>query len=165
MRIGLYPGTFDPVTNGHLDVMTRAGRIFDRVIVAVAPNPGKSPLFTLEERLRMIRENLPDELRFEVMPFKGLVVDFAHQVGATALIRGLRAVSDFEYEFQMAQMNRDLAEDIETVFFMPSQDYFFTSSQLMKQVSRYSHAARLSRFIPKNVVAALAAKGERHGED
>jgi len=158
MRVGLYPGTFDPVTNGHLDVMVRAGRIFDRVIIAVAPNPEKKPLFSVEERLELIRANLPDDGRFEAVPFHGLVVNFARQVGATALIRGLRAVSDFEFEFQMAHMNRDLDGDIETVFFMPSQDYFFTSSHLMKQVSRYTDAHRLLRFIPTNVIHALTAR-------
>lgn len=158
MRIGLYPGTFDPLTNGHLDVMTRAGRIFDRVIVAVAPNPQKSPLFTLDERLELIRPNLPADGRFEVVPFQGLLVNFAREMGAIALIRGLRAVSDFEFEFQMAHMNRDLADDIETVFFMPSQDYFFTSSNLMKQVARYTDPHRLRRFLPANVADALSER-------
>ena len=132
MRIALYPGTFDPVTNGHLDVIRRAGRIFDKVIVAIAKNASKEPTFTETERIELIRENLAEGEVVEVLAFDGLIVDLAEKLGAVALIRGLRAVSDFEYEFQMAQMNRHLDEKIETIFLMPNEEYFFTSSHLSK---------------------------------
>lgn len=153
MRLALYPGTFDPVTNGHLDILQRACKIFDKVVVAVAPNPNKKPLFTLEERVAFFVENLHG-LNVEVTPFNGLVVDFARKTGAIALIRGLRAVSDFEFEFQMTQMNRDLDPGVETIFLMPSARYFFTSSTLVKQVGYYE-ADRVSKFVPPNVAEAL----------
>ena len=160
MPTALYPGTFDPITNGHLDILHRACRIFDHVIVAVAPNAAKKPFFDVVERARLVEENLVG-LNAEVQPFDGLVVDYARKVGATALVRGLRAVSDFEYEFQMTQMNRDLAEDVETIFLMPGSRYFFTSSTLMKQVSFYD-ASRIEKFVPPNVAEALR---ERFAKD
>lgn len=156
MRRALYPGTFDPVTSGHLDILRRACRLFDEVLVAVAPNPNKSPVFSHQERIQMIEENIGD-LNARVVPFDGLVVDFAKKCDAIALIRGLRAVSDFEFEFQMTQMNRDLDPEVETIFLMPSGRYFFTSSTLMKQVSYYD-ASRIEKFIPPNVAAALKAR-------
>ena len=156
MRKALYPGTFDPFTNGHLDILRRACRIFDEVIVAVAPNPRKEPLFSAEERMEMINGNIVG-LNARVTSFGGLVVDFAESCGAIALIRGLRAVSDFEFEFQMTQMNRDLNDGIETIFLMPGSRYFFTSSTLMKQVSYYD-TARIAKFVPPNVAAALQAR-------
>ncbi|MGC9451029.1 MAG: pantetheine-phosphate adenylyltransferase [Oceanipulchritudo sp.] len=156
MVTAIYPGTFDPVTNGHLDILHRATHIFDKVIVGVAPNELKSPLFTLKERIELIAANV-EELNVEVLPFDGLVVDFARKNKATALIRGLRAVSDFEFEFQMTQMNRDLDPEIETIFLMPGARYFFTSSTLMKQVSFYD-PERIAKFVPLNVAAALKRK-------
>jgi pantetheine-phosphate adenylyltransferase len=156
MSIAIYPGTFDPITNGHLDILTRACRIFDKVIVAVAPNPGKKPLFSVEERMRFVQANVED-LNVEVTQFSGLIVDYAHSVGAKALIRGLRAVSDFEFEFQMTQMNRDLDPEVETIFLMPGSRYFFTSSTLMKQVSYYD-PERVAKFVPLNVAAGLKKK-------
>lgn len=156
MSIAIYPGTFDPITNGHLDILTRATRIFDKVVVAVAPNAAKKPLFTVDERMRFIEGNVQD-LNVEVTQFSGLIVDYAHSIGAKALIRGLRAVSDFEFEFQMTQMNRDLDPDIETIFLMPGARYFFTSSTLMKQVSFYD-PERVAKFVPLNVAAGLKKK-------
>jgi pantetheine-phosphate adenylyltransferase len=155
MKVALYPGTFDPITNGHLDVLHRAAALFDRVIVAVANNSPKGPLFPLEERMALIRGNV-DTDHFEVMALDGLVVEFARKVGAQALIRGLRAISDFEYEFQMAQMNRNLDESIETIFLMPNEKFFYTSSALIKQVARYTQ--RDTGLVPKNVQQALREK-------
>jgi pantetheine-phosphate adenylyltransferase len=156
MVTAIYPGTFDPVTNGHLDILQRATHIFDKVIVGVAPNDLKHPLFTLKERIELIEANV-GELNVEVKPFEGLVVDFARNNNAKVLIRGLRAVSDFEFEFQMTQMNRDLDPEIETIFLMPGARYFFTSSTLMKQVSFYD-PQRIAKFVPLNVAAALKRK-------
>lgn len=156
MKIALYPGTFDPITNGHLDILRRATRIFGKVIIAVAPNEAKKPLFTVAERMELIQPNI-EGLNVEIMTFSGLVVDFARKVGAVALVRGLRAVSDFEFEFQMTQMNRDLDPEIETIFLMPGARYFFTSSHLMKQVSYYD-PVRVEKFVPPNVGKALQAK-------
>lgn len=156
MATAIYPGTFDPITNGHLDILSRACRIFPHVIVGVAENSAKNPLFSATERCSLIRENITD-LPTEVVSFDGLVVDFARAKKATVLIRGLRAVSDFEFEFQMTQMNRDLAPDIETIFLMPGDRYFFTSSSIMKQVARHD-PERISKFVPENVAAALKSK-------
>ncbi|MFP4353267.1 MAG: pantetheine-phosphate adenylyltransferase [Puniceicoccaceae bacterium] len=155
MKIALYPGTFDPITNGHLDVLHRASIFFDKVIVSVAENDPKTPLFPIEERVRLIRENV-DSARIEVRILEGLVVEFAKKVGAHSLIRGLRAISDFEYEFQMAQMNRNLDESIETIFLMPNEKFFYTSSKLIKQVARYT--GRETRLVPPNVQEALRKK-------
>ena len=135
MPTALYPGTFDPVTNGHLDVLTRASRLFERVVVAVAAgNSAKSTLFDPETRVRLIEENISHLSNVTVEPFDGLLVDHAKLRGAQVLVRGVRVVSDFEHEFQMAQMNRHLDESLETIFLMPNSKYFFTSSQLINQV-------------------------------
>jgi len=156
MKIGIYPGSFDPVTNGHLDVINRARRIFDKVVVAVARNAAKEPMFTSEERVKLIEENLVNRPNISVIAFDGLIVDLARELKAVALIRGLRAVSDFEHEFQMAQMNRHLDEDIETIFLVPNERYFFTSSNLVKQVFKFTD--REKNLIPENVHQALSKK-------
>ena len=160
MAIALYPGTFDPVTLGHLDVLSRASRLFEKVIVAVASgNSAKSTMFSPEERVKMVRENITDFPNVTVELFDGLLVEHARERGATVLVRGLRVISDFEYEFQMAQMNRHLDSSLETIFLMPSQKYFFTSSQLIKQVHRYG--GQETGLVPENVRLALK---ERSGE-
>ena len=123
MKIGIYPGTFDPITHGHADIITRSLRVFDKVVVAVAPNPSKHPLFNLAERLDMATLVMKDVGQVEVTPFDGLLVDYVERSGAHAIIRGLRAISDFEHEFQMALVNRKLAKMVETVFLMPSEEY------------------------------------------
>ena len=158
MKTAIYPGSFDPITNGHLDVISRARNIFDKVIIAVANNPVKKPLFTNIERVGLIQENISDRAGIEVMGFDGLVVDLAKQLNAVALIRGLRAISDFEHEFQMAQMNRHLDDTIETIFLMPNERYFFTSSSLVKQVFQFTD--REKHLVPENVQAALSKKFE-----
>lgn len=153
MRIALCPGSFDPVTYAHLDIIQRASRLFDRVHVAVLENPNKNPLFSLEERLEMLKEATKNWSKVEQGVFSGLVVEYARRVGASAIVRGLRAVSDFEYEFQMAAMNRHLAEDVETVFVMTSSEYAFVSSSLIKEVVRYG--GDVSRWVPPNVKERL----------
>lgn len=157
MKRAIYAGTFDPITNGHLDVLKRARLMFDEVIIAVATNDSKTPLFNTQERLQLIRENVRDCTGITVELLEGLTVDFARSRNAIAVVRGLRAVSDFEYEFQMAQMNRHLAPDIETIFLMPSQAYFYTSSHLVKQVAHFD-SSRIGQFVPPNVMAALKNK-------
>jgi len=153
MRHCIYPGTFDPITYGHLDVLDRATRLFDHVTVAVAHNPGKGPLFTPEERLEMLRPNLAKYTNVEATTFGGLLVDFALQLKANAIIRGLRAFSDFEFEFNMALMNRHLQPAVETIFVMPNEAYSYTSSALVKQVAKYN--GDVSHFVPPNVAEAL----------
>jgi len=133
--LAVYPGTFDPFTNGHQDILERALRIFPRMIVAVSGNPEKAPLFTLEERMEIIRDAVRDMQGVRVDPFHTLLVDYVKTQGAAVVIRGLRAISDFEYEFQMALMNRRIAEDIETVFLMPHEAYTYLSSRLVKEVA------------------------------
>ena len=160
MAIALYPGTFDPVTLGHLDVLSRASRLFEQVIVAVASgNSAKSTMFSPAERVKMVEENLAEFSNVTVELFDGLLVEHARDRGATVLVRGLRVISDFEYEFQMAQMNRHLDSSLETIFLMPSQKYLFTSSQLIKQVHRYGDQE--TGLVPENVRLALK---ERSGE-
>jgi len=156
MRTCIYPGTFDPITNGHIDVMARASRLFDRIILGVAVNPGKGPLFSLEERISLIRPNLVAYPNVEVDFFDGLLVDFARRHGAIALIRGLRVLSDFEFEFQMALMNRHLAADIETIFVMTKDAYSYTSSRMVKQVAAYG--GDIAPFVPDNVRLALESR-------
>jgi len=149
----IYPGTFDPITCGHLDVLSRASRLFDRVTVAIADNPGKEPLFSAADRLAMILPNVVDIPNVTVTTFGGLLVDFAVGQKADAIIRGLRALSDFEFEFNMALMNRHLQPMIETIFVMPNEQFSYTSSSLVKQVARYG--GEVGHFVPANVALAL----------
>ena len=153
MKTALYPGTFDPVTLGHLDVFHRATQLFDKVVIAVARNEEKAPTFDASVRVELIRQNLVGTPNADVQAFDGLLIDFAREVGAIALIRGLRAISDFEYELQMAQMNRNLDETVETIFLMPKEAYTFISSNLIKQVAQFG--GDISKFVPENVFAAL----------
>ena len=154
--VAVYPGSFDPITYGHLDIIDRGLRIFDRVIIAVARNSTKNSLFSIEERVELIREVLADNGRATVDTFDGLLVEYVRSQNASVIIRGLRAISDFEYEFQMALTNRKLAGDIETIFMMPHEDYSYVSSKLIKEAA--SLGADLENFIPKKVEAALKAK-------
>jgi pantetheine-phosphate adenylyltransferase len=149
----LYPGSFDPVTNGHLDVLSRACRLFDEVIVAVAHNSAKTALFSPEQRMELLQAATADLPNTRIVQFEGLLVDFAKAHGARAIIRGLRAVSDFEFEFQMALMNRSLAPDLETLFLMPSEETTYLSSRLVKEVARLG--GDIERFVPKCVRQAL----------
>lgn len=136
MKIGVYPGTFDPITNGHVDLIARSLRLFDKVYVAIAANPQKHPFLTLEERVEMVHVAANALPHVEIEPFHGLLVDFVRERGAHAIIRGLRAVSDFEFELQMALMNRNLDQSVETVFLMPSQEYIYLTATIIKEVAR-----------------------------
>lgn len=156
MRIAVYPGTFDPVTNGHLDILFRAVGLFDKVIIAVADASNKDTLFSLEERQELLRSATKEIAGIEVSSFDGLTVDFAREYGAVALIRGLRAISDFEYEFQLALMNKKLAPDIETVFLMTKSEYSFISSSAIKWAA--SLKGSIAEFVPPNVETALKEK-------
>jgi len=156
MRTVIYPGSFDPLTNGHLDVVQRAARLFDRVIVAVATNESKHPLFTLEERLHMVARSIRNVPNAEADSFDGLLVNYAERRGAQAVVRGLRAVSDFEFEFQLALMNRKLNERIETIFMMPKDAYTFLSSRIVKEIARLG--GDVSTLVPAHVRTALVAK-------
>jgi pantetheine-phosphate adenylyltransferase len=158
----VYPGSFDPITNGHADIIFRGLKVFDRIVVAVLTNPKKSPLFTIEERVRMIREIFRNDDRVEVTAFQGLLIDFAKKHSANVVIRGLRAVSDFEYEFQMALMNRKLNPEIETFFMVPSLSYTFLSSNLVKEVSMLGGC--LKGLVPEGVEKRLVQKRESGGE-
>ncbi|NJS14568.1 MAG: pantetheine-phosphate adenylyltransferase, partial [Sphingopyxis sp.] len=153
MKIGIYPGTFDPITHGHTDIITRSLRVFDKVVVAVAPNQSKHPLFTLTERLDMIRIVMEKMKQVEVTHFDGLLVDFVQRYGGHAIIRGLRAISDFEHEFQMALMNRKIAKQVETVFLMPSEEYSYLSSTIIKEVA--NHGGALTEFLHPEVARQL----------
>lgn len=153
MTTAIYPGTFDPVTRGHLDVLKRACRLFDKVIIAVARNDYKNPFFPLDERVELIRENIVHFPNAEVDSFSGLLVEYARNKGAKALIRGMRAVSDFEFEFQMNHMNRHLDPELETLFLMPTEEFFYLSSSLIRQVSCFTDD--ITRFVPSNVAEAL----------
>jgi pantetheine-phosphate adenylyltransferase len=152
----VYPGSFDPLTNGHLDIIRRGVEVFDLLIVAIAENSRKSSMFTVEERLEIIREVLVDQPRVEVDAFEGLTVEYAVKRGAVAILRGLRAVLDFEYELQMANMNRKIDPSVETLFMMTSEKYFFVSSQNVKEVSQFG--GDISELVPPQVMARLAAK-------
>jgi len=149
----IYPGTFDPITNGHRDIVERATRLFDRTIVAIAANPKKTPLFDLQERIALAQEVLADIEGVEVLGFDNLLADFAREHQVNVILRGLRAVSDFEYEFQLAGMNRQLASEIETIFLTPAEEYTFISSSLVKEVS--SLGGDISPFVHPIVDAAL----------
>jgi pantetheine-phosphate adenylyltransferase len=155
-RTAVFPGSFDPLTNGHVDIIQRGCRLFHRIVVAVAVNAEKTPLFSVEERVAMTREVFREHPNVEVDTFEGLLVDYARRVGATALIRGLRAVSDFEYEFQMALMNRRLNYDLETVFLMPDEKYTYTSSRLIKEV--FMLGGQVSGLVPRVVEQKLREK-------
>lgn len=155
-QIAVYPGTFDPVTFGHTDLVTRAARVFGTVVVAIAESPHKAPLFSLDERIRMTERALGAIGNVEVVGFDNLLMDFVQSIGATIIIRGLRAVSDFEYEFQLASMNRHLAEDVETLFLTPDENYSFISSSLVKEIARLG--GRVSEFVGPEVEAALREK-------
>jgi pantetheine-phosphate adenylyltransferase len=156
MKKVIYPGTFDPVTNGHIDIVRRAVNLFDQVVVTVAVNPSKKPLFTTEERVEMLKESLKEFDKVIVDFFDGLTVDHAKQVGAIGIIRGLRQISDFEFEFQMALMNRKLAGDITTIFLMPHERYTYLNSTVIRNLA--SLKADVSNFVPPNVVEALLKK-------
>jgi pantetheine-phosphate adenylyltransferase len=154
--IGVYPGTFDPITNGHRDILERALGLFDKVIIALAENVNKRPLFPLNTRMRLIRDVVRDNPRVEVDAFRGLLVDYARARGAKFLIRGLRAVADFEYEFQFAHMNRQLAPDIETIFLPTNEENFYVSSSLVREVG--AMGGDVSGLVPKETLAVLKRK-------
>ena len=156
MRTVIYPGSFDPLTNGHLDVIQRATKLFDRVVVAVAKSESKHPLFSLEERLALVRLSVRDLPNVNADAFDGLLIEYVAKHGAEAVVRGLRAVSDFEFEFQLALMNRKLDERIETIFMMPKDTYTFLSSRLVKEIARLG--GDVSAFVPAHVQTALKSK-------
>ena len=156
MRTAIYPGSFDPLTNGHIDVIERAVKLFDRVIVAVAKNESKQPMFSLEERLELVRKAIKNIPSAEADSFDGLLVNYAQQRNAQAIVRGLRAISDFEFEFQLALMNRKLNEKVETIFMMPKDTYTFLSSRIIKEIARLN--GDISSFVPAHVRAALVEK-------
>lgn len=155
-KIAVYPGSFDPITNGHIDIAERASRVFDQIIVAVAKNPRKKPLFTIEERLQMIKEALSHNKRIIVESFDGLLVNFLEERGVDVVIRGLRAVSDFDYEFQMDSLNRKLNPKIETFFMMTSESYFYISSQIIKEIASFGGSVK--GLVPDNVLKMLDRK-------
>jgi len=156
VRTVIYPGSFDPLTNGHLDIVQRAARLFDTVIVAVADNEGKRPLFSLQERVALVQESIGSIPNVKVDSFNGLLVDYVESRGGQAVIRGLRAISDFEFEFQLALMNRKLNERVETIFMMPKETYTFLSSRIIKEIARLHGDVR--SFVPAHVEAALKTK-------
>jgi pantetheine-phosphate adenylyltransferase len=158
-RLAVYPGSFDPVTNGHVDIIERGTKLFDRIVVAILVNVEKAPLFTAEERVATAREVFRDHPCVEVDTFQGLLVDYARHRQANVIVRGLRAVSDFEYELQMALMNRRLTPEIETVFMMPAEPYTYVSSRLVKEV--FSLGGSVEGLVPSSVEAQLRAKHRR----
>ena len=155
-HLAIYPGSFDPITNGHVDLIHRGLAIFDRVVVAVARNPRKSTLFAIDERVSMIKKTLGDNPRVEVTAFEGLLIDHVRAMGAKTLMRGMRALADFEYEFQFAHMNRRLAPEIDTVFMMTNDENFYVSSSLIKEVAAFG--GNVSWLVPECVEEALKAK-------
>jgi pantetheine-phosphate adenylyltransferase len=159
VSLAVYPGTFDPITNGHVDILRRSLKIFDRVVVALADNVRKTPLFSLAERRTLIAEALGSDPRLEIDAFQGLLADYCRKRGATVVIRGLRALADFEYEFQSAHMNRRLAPDVETMFLMTGEESFYVSSSLVKEVALMG--GDVSRMVPAGVAAALATKRQQ----
>lgn len=154
--IAIYPGTFDPITNGHSDLVQRAGKLFETVIVAIAANPSKKPFFSIDERIELAKAALSDFDNVKVCGFDSLLVDFARSSNAQVILRGLRAVSDFEYEFQLASMNRKLAPEIETLFLTPSEKFAFISSSLVREIAGLG--GDVSAFVHKNVGAALGKR-------
>ena len=157
----LYPGTFDPPTNGHVDLIERGSKLFDHLTVAILVNPVKNPLFTVEERVEMLEEVTGPLGNVSIATFDGLMVEFARKVGASAVLRGIRAISDYEHEFQMALMNRRLAPDVETVFLQPAGRYSFVSSRMVKEV--FSFGGDISGLVPPNVVKKLHARIKNGG--
>ena len=155
-RLAVYPGTFDPITNGHTDLVARAARVFPKVVVAIAESPHKKPLFSLEERIELSRNQMSHLDNVEVVGFGNLLVEFVQQIGAGIIIRGLRAVSDFEYEFQLASMNRHLAPDVETMFLTPDEDFSFISSSLVKEIARLD--GDVSEFVCDEVQQAMKVR-------
>jgi pantetheine-phosphate adenylyltransferase len=158
-RVAVYPGSFDPITNGHVDIILRGARIFDRIVVAILANAEKTPLFTTAERIVLAREVFAGEPKVEVDSFGGLLVEFARRKGAHVIVRGLRAVSDFEYEFQMALMNRRLSPDLETVFMMPAEAYTYISSRLIREV--FALGGPVAGLVPEAVEARMREKMRR----
>ena len=158
MKKALTPGTFDPITNGHLDVITRAAQLVDHITVAVAASPKKHPLFTLEERVALVREATAHLPNVDVEPFEGLLVDFAHEQQANVVVKGLRAITDFEYEFQMTALNYQLSERLETVFIMSPPEYMYLSSSIVREIA--SLHGDIDKFVPSCVAAALRRKFE-----
>lgn len=156
MKRGVYPGSFDPITNGHLDIIRRAATIFDELIVAISVNSAKKPCFTMEERAEMIRQALPADTNVKVDFFTGLTVDYVEKVRANVIIRGLRAISDFEIELQMAMVNKKLKPEVETVFMMSKNDYSFLSSSIIRELASYGGC--IKGFVPENVEKKLAEK-------
>ena len=152
-RIAVYPGTFDPATNGHLDIIQRAVKLFDKIIVAVALNPRKNPMFPVEQRVDFIHQGLKGLKNVEVLPFGNLLIEFAQSKKASVIIKGLRAVSDFEYELQMGLMNRNLDEKMETLFMIPSQEFSFLSSNFVKEIAR--HGGDVHKLVPRSVAKNL----------
>jgi len=152
-RTAVYPGTFDPITNGHTDLVSRAARVFTKVIVGIAESPHKKPLFSLDERIAQARNQMIDLNNVEVVGFSNLLVEFVQQIGAGVIVRGLRAVSDFEYEFQLASMNRHLAPNVETLFLTPDEDFSFISSTLVKEIARLD--GDVSEFVCEEVQQAM----------
>lgn len=159
-RIAVYPGTFDPITNGHIDLVDRAAPLFERMVIGVAASPGKGPVLPLELRVELARQAVARHANVEVRGFTGLLAHFVSEIGAGVLLRGLRAVSDFEYEFQMASMNRHLIPDVETLFLTPAEQYGFISSSLVREISRLG--GDVSGFVPPAVASALQAHWQRH---
>lgn len=157
--IAVYPGTFDPVTNGHLDIITRTGELFEKVIVAVAANPGKKPLFSVEERIDMIRNVTSGLKNVEVETFDDLLVRYVESKGGNVIVRGLRAISDFDYEFQMSLTNKKLNSDINTIFLMPNEKFSYLNSSLVRELASYN--ANVSDFLPEYVLEKLRKKFER----
>ncbi|MFQ6112642.1 MAG: pantetheine-phosphate adenylyltransferase [bacterium] len=155
-KLAIYPGTFDPITNGHLDIIHRAVNLFDSVIVAVTTNPAKAPLFTVQERMSMIREVTSNLSNVLIENFNGLLMDYAKKKRADVIVRGLRAITDFEYEFQMALVNRKLAENIVTVFLMPNEKYTYLNSTIVKEVAKFN--GDVSSFVPEEVHRRLREK-------
>jgi len=158
-RIAVYPGTFDPITNGHVDLVDRAAPLFEKLIVGIAESPAKRPAMTLDERVALAREAVARHANVEVIGFDSLLAHFVHEVGAGVLLRGLRAVSDFEYEFQLASMNRHLIPDVETLFLTPAEQYGFISSTLVREISRLG--GDVSGFVPAAVDRALRKHSQR----
>jgi pantetheine-phosphate adenylyltransferase len=170
MSVAVYPGSFDPITNGHIDILERALSVFDRVVIGVLANPRKTPLLSVDERIRVIRESVAAtgaaslaSDRVEVTSFEGLTVDFCHARGASAIVRGLRAISDFETEMQLAHNNRVLAPDVDTVFFMTSIDHGYVSSSLVKEIATFG--GDVSAMLPAPAAAAVSEALARHSEE